>query len=531
MAMTLVGRSIGIRLLAIAALALVAATGAAVAQQTRGFAVDEQRLALVIGNSAYPSNALDNSVNDARLMDKALQQAGFKVTRRENLDRNGMVNAFREFSDSLNERTIAVVYYAGHALQLRDNNYLVPIDAEIRSEDEIPIAGLNVGFILGRMSHARSRIKIVILDACRNNPFAGKTRPARGLAQMDAPVGTLLAYATAPGKVAEDGPGPNSLYTMHLAKQLLTPGLPVESMFKRVREAVIEGTGQQQVPWESSSLLGEFAFVPGVAAPVAANAAQEAAGELAFWKSIEDSTRSDEYRAYLRQYPEGRFAELAKARIAAFGRETATPAGVSSTDGSRLDPRALLLLSKGGRPELLPRPGDSWRYRVQDQFRIGDLFLTATVDEITADGVVETWTTTSDSKVRSTIVPTDPGFYALPGWSLTPPEFSPYLLASGPLQLGRKIADQRRDIDRAVVVLKPSVEGEEEVVVAAGRFRTTKLILRGRAQARGAAPITVEHSIWYSAEVKRFVKYTVSTRIGNSLQESASFELMEFRIN
>src|SRR5204862_1703307 len=137
----------------------------------------------------------------------------------------------------------AVLYYAGHGLQLRDRNYLIPVDAEIRSEDEIPIAGIDLGFILGRMSTARSRINIVILDACRNNPFSASKsgNKAQGLAQMDAPVGTLLAYATAPGKLAADsggGSGANSLYAVNLAKHLLTPGLPVEHVFKRVREGV-----------------------------------------------------------------------------------------------------------------------------------------------------------------------------------------------------------------------------------------------------------------------------------------------------
>src|SRR5262249_25120067 len=192
----------------------------------------------------------------------------------------------RDFGDRLTDRTIAVFYYAGHALQLRDRNFLVPIEAEIRNEDEIEVSSIDVGFILSRMASAHSRINIVILDACRNNPYAGKTRPARGLAQMEAPVGTLLAFATAPGKVSEDGPdtsSQNSLYTAQLAKHLLTPGLPVETVFKRVRDAVVRGTNGAQVPWESSSLLGEFAFVPGVAQANKSSAEDEAAGEVAFW--------------------------------------------------------------------------------------------------------------------------------------------------------------------------------------------------------------------------------------------------------
>ncbi len=517
---------------------LLAATLAAIAAavhaqpRTRGIAIDEERFALVIGNAAYkPFNPLDNPVNDARLIADALQRAGFKVTKYENLDRVGMVNAFRDFGDKLDERTVAVVYYAGHALQLRDHNYLVPVDAEIHSEDEIPLAGIDVGFMLNRMSRAKSRVNIVILDACRDNPFAGRSRPAQGLAQIDAPPGTLLAYATAPGKVAEDGTGSkDSLYTSYLARFMLAPGLPIETVFKRVREAVIQATNEQQVPWENSSLLGEFAFVPGVAAPTTADAAQEAAGEIAFWNSIQSSNRADEYRAYLRQYPRGRFAELAQARIAAFARESPPTAAARA----KPDPLAALVLAKGGRPELLPHAGDTWRYRVSDQFRLGDLFLTATVADVTEDGVVETWTTTSDAKVRSTVVPLETGFHALPDWSLTPPEFSPYLLATERLRPGQKIGGQRRSVERSVVALNATVEGEEGVTVAAGRFRATRIVLRGQAQSRGAqrsGPITVEHVVWYAPAVKRFVKYEVTTRVGSALQEETVFELMDYKLN
>ena len=203
------------------------------ADRPRGNAVTEERIALVIGNAAYRADPLDNPVNDARLIAQSLRQSGFKVAMHENLDRRGLVEALRSFGQRLSENTIAVLYYAGHGLQLRDRNYLIPTDAEIRSEDEIPIAGVDLGFILGRMATARSRINIVILDACRNNPFSGKGGPAaQGLAQMDAPVGTLLAYATAPGKLAADGSGANSVYATHLARHLLTPAIGISSSLR-----------------------------------------------------------------------------------------------------------------------------------------------------------------------------------------------------------------------------------------------------------------------------------------------------------
>ncbi|MBW8830462.1 MAG: caspase family protein [Burkholderiales bacterium] len=499
-------------------LCLALAVPAVAAERMRGLTVTEERLALVIGNAAYRNDPLDNPVNDARLIAQALRKSGFVVALHENLDRAGLIDAMREFGKQLGENTIAVVYYAGHGLQLRDHNYLIPVDAEIRSEDEIPIAGLDIGFILGRMSAARSRVNIVILDACRNNPFSGKGgAKVQGLAQMDAPLGTLLAYATAPGKLAADGAGANSLYATHLAQHLLTPGLPVEHVFKRVREGVVRDTRQVQVPWESSSLQGEFAFVPGAVPTTASSTGDvEAAGELAFWNSIQASTRADEYRAYLRQYPNGRFTSLAQTRVAAFTAPAPTPTGPAS------------------RTDALPHVGDTWRYRVQDQFRIGDLFLTAKVDGVTAEGVAETWSTTSDAKLRTTLVPLEPGFNAMPGWTLTPPEFSPYLLAAGGLRPGQAIPDQARRVEQALVPLRVRIEGEEDVVVAAGRFKAIKVALRGQSASRGAArsgSVVSEHVIWYAPQVKRTVKYTVSTRVGNDLRESTSFELVEFRLN
>jgi len=489
------------------------------ATKTRGISVTEERLALVIGNAAYRNDPLDNPVNDARLVARSLQQAGFAVTLRENLDRPGLLDALRAFGNRLSENTIAVLYYAGHGLQLRDRNYLIPVDAEIRSEDEIPIAGMDLEFILGRMSHARSRINIVILDACRNNPFAGKTVPvARGLAQMDAPVGTLLAYATAPGKLAADsGGGANSLYAEQLARQMLSPGLPVEHVFKRVREAVVRDTHAQQVPWESSSLQGEFAFVPGSAAPAQAAVDVEAAGELAFWNSIQAAQRADEYRAYLRQYPQGRFAALAQTRIAAYSAPPAAAPAVAATAPSAA----------------LPRVGDSWRYRVQDQFRIGDLFVTAKVEAVSAQGVAESWTTTADAKLRNIVAPLEPAFSALPDWSATPAEFAPYLQATGPLRAGQRLPELSRRVDQWVVPLKAVVEGEEDVVVAAGRFRAVKLVLRGQLASRGGAHsgVSTEQVVWYAPQVRRSVKTTVSSSVGGALRESTTFELVEFKLN
>lgn len=490
---------------------------AASGQSARGASLTEERVALVIGNADYKHDPLDNPVNDARLIGARLEQAGFKVTRRENLDRNGMATALREFGAALNENTVAVLYYAGHAMQLRDQNYMIPIDAEIRSEDDVGLQGVDLTFVLGRMSRAKSRVNVVILDACRDNPFAKRASGnTQGLAQMDAPIGTLLAYATAPGKQAPDGIGQrgNSIYTTELARHLLTPGLPVELMFKRVREAVVRESRQLQVPWEHSSLLGEFAFVPGFAsaptpAPATAavdTAAADAAAEAALWATVQGSTRADEFRAYLRQYPSGRFAEPARARIAA----------LSAPVGS-------------ARADLMPKVGDTWRYRVTDQHRFGDVFVTARVDAVGADGVSETWTTTVDAKVRTTRVSMKPAFNPLPDWDAAPPEFAPYLQAADlPSGAATAIGAQRRAVETVTVTLQPSWKGEEDVVVGAGRFRAQKLVLTGQASSRGGN-VTAQHTVWYAPEAKRIIKYEVVAQAGRNRQ-STTFELTEFKL-
>ena len=457
----------------------------------------EQRIALVIGNAAYKVDPLDNTVNDARAVAQALSAAQFKVSLRENLDRRSLFEALRVFGSQLTEDTVAVFYYAGHGLQLRDRNFLIPVDADIQSEDEIPISGVDVGFILGRMSFARSRVNIVILDACRNNPFAGRTRPlAQGLAQMDAPVGTLLAYATAPGKLASDGAGAQGVYAAHLTKHLLTPGLPVEIVFRRVREGVVRDTKQVQVPWESSSLQGDFAFVPTAVAALPPVAAPPISNVPAPAAAVSPA-----------------------------------PFALAPPPRPRVGPPDAYL------PDLLPRAGDSWQYRVQDRFRLGDLIVTARVEEVGAAGVIESWSSSSGAQVRSApIAGVGPRFHSLAGWDLTPPEFAPYLLASGPLRPGQRLGSAHRRIDNATVSMEASVEGEEDLAVPAGRFRVVKIVLRSApssAPARGASrpgSFFVEQLVWYAPAVKRVVKSTLTTRVDNVVREATTFELMSFQV-
>ena len=177
----------------------------------------EPRVALVIGNSHYKQSPLANPVNDARAVAKALAESGFAVTKKEDLGLKDMHIALRDFGDALRHGGVGLFYFAGHGVQVKGRNYLIPVDADIEREDEVIYSSLDASQVLDKMESASNRLNIVILDACRNNPFARSFRSAAGgLAQMDAPVGTLIAFSTAPGSVASDGRGENGLYTQHL---------------------------------------------------------------------------------------------------------------------------------------------------------------------------------------------------------------------------------------------------------------------------------------------------------------------------
>jgi uncharacterized caspase-like protein len=222
--------------------------------------LNEHRLALLVGNGAYKTSPLINPVNDLRLMEAALKELGFQIIKGENSSRREMQRLIRDFGERLKQSGgVGLFYFAGHGLQVRGNNYLVPVDADIRTEDEVAFDSIDAQSVLEKMESARNRINLLILDACRDNPFAKSSRSSTtGLATMTAPSGTLVAYSTAPGSVASDGVGKNGLYTEQLARVLRQPGLPVEEVFKQVRSAVRRATNNQQTPWENTALEGQF---------------------------------------------------------------------------------------------------------------------------------------------------------------------------------------------------------------------------------------------------------------------------------
>jgi uncharacterized caspase-like protein len=252
----------------------------------------ERRVALVIGNSAYKSSPLRNPVRDARAISKTLAATGFKVTVLEDASLTNMRRAVRAFGDDLQGGGVGLFYYAGHGMQVRGRNFLIPVNADIEREDEVEDGALDANFVLSKMDSAKNALNLMILDACRNNPFQRSFRSAaQGLAQMDAPSGTLVAFATAPGSVASDGTGENGLYTKYLLANIVRPGLPIEQVFKEVRRGVGRETADRQIPWESSSLRGDFFFI----APDASTTSE--AQRIQMERAVADAVRREQDKA------------------------------------------------------------------------------------------------------------------------------------------------------------------------------------------------------------------------------------------
>lgn len=322
--------------------------------QVANDAVAERRLALVIGNSEYAVAPLANPRRDAALMAATLTDVGFEVTLVDDASLRVFQRAVIEFSRALSaagEDTVALFYFAGHGIQSDGKNYLVPVDADIQDGLDLRFQTMEVGAIMTALENAGNRLNLVVFDACRNNPFPATSRSSgSGLAKVEAPFGTLVAYATSPGGVAVDGAGGgNSPYTKALARAIRAPGMAVEQVFKRVRVDVMERTGNRQVPWESSSLTGDFFFVPktGIARSESLPAGGVGTGgvgaggvgadaEILFWQSVQGSDNPETYMAYLDAYPNGRFAALAKIRIRELGgapTEDAVALGIDLSPG------------------------------------------------------------------------------------------------------------------------------------------------------------------------------------------------------
>ncbi len=304
-----------------------------------------RRVALVIGNSSYVSApTLPNPANDAFAMSDTLRRLGFAVQEGIDLDAAGMVESLRAFGAVAGTADIALVFYAGHGIQVDGTNYLLPVDVTLERERDLNYEAVPLDLILSEVSQAR-KLALVILDACRDNPFAGQlqasmgptrsTAIGRGLGRVDAPADTLVAFATRDGAVAEDGTGFNSPFTAALLSHLAEPDVEIGHYFRKVRDSVVAATNGRQEPFVYGSLSAEQFYLnpqrtrvqPAAAParlleqPVSPAASGRPApqpdleADMLFWRSIQSSTNAAEYFAYLSRFPDGVFADLARNRL------------------------------------------------------------------------------------------------------------------------------------------------------------------------------------------------------------------------
>jgi hypothetical protein len=293
-----------------------------------------KRVAFVVGNGAYKNvAALPNPAMDAKSMARLLRNVGFDVVEGANLTRDKMTEKLLDFGKKAEGADVALFFYAGHGIAVNGTNNLLPVDADLKSEMDVKLgAAINVDVTL-EQTMSDAKVKLVFLDACRDNPFAAKIRSAKatrsvnvqtGLAEMKSGEGTLIAFATGPGQTALDGEaGTNSPFSRALMANIAAPGVEIQQAMTKVRAQVNEETGKGQLPWGHTNLIGTVYLNPAPAGSVTetANAPAVVAGpasevELEFWRSIKDSNKPEELNAYLTNYPNGTFKSIALARIA-----------------------------------------------------------------------------------------------------------------------------------------------------------------------------------------------------------------------
>ena len=334
-------------------LARIAAVAALIFGLSLAEASAEKRVALVIGNGAYvAAPALKNPVNDARALSARLRELGFDVIEGLDLDEPGMRAAINRFASEIAAANAALLFYAGHGIQVGGQNYLLPVTADLKNEIDLQFQGVAVGFLL-RIMESPNRTAIVLLDACRNNPLAAQLARSMpqgrsasvgaGLARIESGVGAYIGFATSPDSIALDGEGDHSPFAQALLKHIGAENLDIEAVMRKVREEVIAATNGSQVPWGNSSLIGRgFVFRVAEIARAEPPRPLPVDNETLYWQSIVDQTKAEYFEAYLAQYPDGAFANLARLKIgelkaqdnaAARGQDNAAAKGGDSVSG------------------------------------------------------------------------------------------------------------------------------------------------------------------------------------------------------
>jgi len=543
----------------------------------------ERRIALVIGNSAYKHEPLINPGNDARAVAQALRESGFTVKELRNLNQTTMRRVIREFGDDIAKGGIGLFYYAGHGMQLKGKNYLIPIGNDIQREDEIADQSVDVGLVLEKMRTASNALNILILDACRNNPFGTLGSASAGLAPMDAPARTIIAFSTAPGQVAADGTGDNSVYAKHLVTYMREPGVKLEDVFKRVRTAVRQESAGRQVPWENTSLEADFYFRPPDSRALAAEqeerrkeqqAAIDRAVEAALKRREKDTrdSASIEREIAQRVAVERAAAERAAVeRIAAVEKEaqaaieramkgqtlaapkpeaqpspapvkpaaTAKPQQAIPPAAVEQEPTKVAVAAPAGVARSvqssvnLPKVGDTWSYlfterdygnRKESKFRMTVEAVTDTEVSIRSGGG-----NLNVYNLEGNLLRINYKSGELRAWEPFVPRFN-YPLEPGKTWTQKFISKRPAfEVESDATV---TVVGWENVTVQAGTFKALKIssVSWYRRKDNNARGQTAVH-LWFAPEVKRWVKLDVLER-GNSgiIYADSTEELLAFKV-
>jgi hypothetical protein len=459
------------------------------------------RIALVIGNAAYAGKAaLINPGNDAHAMSETLRGLGFTVVEVRDGSKAQMQEAIAKVKANLQgKQGVGMLYYAGHGLQVDWRNYMVPIDAKMSKASEVPEQTVELGQVIDAFKAAGNRMNIVVLDACRDNPFEG-TSSAKGLAQLDAPLGTFLAYATAPGNVAEDGDAKssNGLYTQFLLQELKKPTAKIEDVFKRVRFNVRKQSQGRQIPWESTSLEDDFYFNTGLK-PTQRLAESEKERlfneEKAAWDKIKDTRNASDLYAFLQQYPNGNINGLAQSKLEQI--QKAQTVVVPDKQGVSL-----------GSVFATYRIGDEYEFVAKDGLTgvvrgTGKIVATARgSDEI--EGVA------SNPSVIAGAILTRGGYITKDGGGTYDPPISFY--PNGELKIGSKATTRTirttNSGSRGWMDMETKVVGYEDIDTAFGKLRTIRLDATQQYQDGFRAKMT----LWFDPEWGYSVKLIRESR-------------------
>ena len=453
------------------------------------------RVALVIGNAAYVAAPLANPINDAKAMSAALRAMGFVVVEAHDASKAQMQAALGEAARLLKgKNAVGMLYYAGHGLQLDWRNYMLPVDVELRGAADVPVQTVDVQAVLEAFRASGNRMNILVLDACRDNPFAG-TASGKGLAQMDAPPKTLLAYATAPGNVAEDGSAAsgNGLYTQHLVHEIKQPGAKIEDVFKRVRLQVRRESEGRQVPWELTSLEDDFSFDPKAQRPQQGSWEKSVVAEKADWDRIKESSRPDDFFAYLQKYPSGSLAEQAQFRL------------------DQLQ-RARIQIQPGA-DGIRPLPSGTQR------FAVGDVFRYRRVDGFTQNATEQVMRVTSLDGDRVIFNKGGPVFDQMGGvlrnrFGTKDPA---HLMAPADIAIGKRwrsaFTNTGRDGTASNNFWEARVVALEDVVVPAGTFKAYRVERQGEARpANGDAMTFLTATDWIDPRTMLVVRTDIKFR-------------------